>query len=453
MTRGNRIFIQVPSYRDPQLIETLKSLVSEASYPERLRIVVCWQHANDESIAQFLSAGISLFSSRQVHGTTIHQLGLKNAIIELIDVDYLESRGCGWARHAAQQRYAGEKYNLQIDAHHRFSAEWDTAMIEMLESLRATHKKPLLTGYPPSFDPTSYPDNRQNHVGQMLVQCFSRWGVLSYKAVKRADWKERNAPTRARFISGGFIFSDGIFVEEVMNDPQQFFSTEEIVTAARAYTNGYDFFHPHRPLLWHQYNSSAPKVWEDHTEQRKSAGAIVQSAEDRSIEALQRSLSLLNLGGTHHISDFGRYGLGTQRTLQQYERYAGISLLHRGVHAEALLPSEPDESHFDTPSSLWEAALICRRHFQIIIEWRPAQSFALRNLQVTSASPHGRQVAKRDLSETELNELLHTGSLEYLEEFESSLLELPTEFSLKFNSDQQSDTSSLSISAREVWEA
>jgi hypothetical protein len=44
------IFVQVASYRDPQLIPTLHSLIRQASRPERLRVVVCWQHGLDEMI-------------------------------------------------------------------------------------------------------------------------------------------------------------------------------------------------------------------------------------------------------------------------------------------------------------------------------------------------------------------------------------------------------------------
>ena len=39
-----KIFISIASYRDIELIYTLRSLVSAATHPERLRIVVCNQN-------------------------------------------------------------------------------------------------------------------------------------------------------------------------------------------------------------------------------------------------------------------------------------------------------------------------------------------------------------------------------------------------------------------------
>lgn len=38
------IFVGIPSYRDPELVETIKSLVQQAQHPDRLRIVIFLQH-------------------------------------------------------------------------------------------------------------------------------------------------------------------------------------------------------------------------------------------------------------------------------------------------------------------------------------------------------------------------------------------------------------------------
>ena len=38
------IFVGIPSYRDSQLVETVKSLISQAQHPDKLRIVIFLQH-------------------------------------------------------------------------------------------------------------------------------------------------------------------------------------------------------------------------------------------------------------------------------------------------------------------------------------------------------------------------------------------------------------------------
>jgi len=118
------IFVQVASYRDPQLIPTLHSLIRQAARPDRLRVVVCWQHGLDEMIGMFFAHGFSHWQVVKYGGLTVHRLMFAQATVELIDVPAMESQGACWARHLIQQQYAGEAYTLQIDSHHRFVQGW-----------------------------------------------------------------------------------------------------------------------------------------------------------------------------------------------------------------------------------------------------------------------------------------------------------------------------------------
>jgi len=42
------IFVQIASYRDPELIPTLHSLINNAKYPEQLTICVAHQHSSKD---------------------------------------------------------------------------------------------------------------------------------------------------------------------------------------------------------------------------------------------------------------------------------------------------------------------------------------------------------------------------------------------------------------------
>lgn len=150
MNLERTIFVQIPSYRDPQLLPTLKDMIENAKSPFLLRIVICWQHGAEQDIQSFEANGFELTHTASEEGATVHFLRIHGANIELIDIDYIHSKGCGWARNLAQRRYRGEHYNLQIDSHHRFSAEWDFKMKSLLELLRVRSSRPLLTGYPPA---------------------------------------------------------------------------------------------------------------------------------------------------------------------------------------------------------------------------------------------------------------------------------------------------------------
>ncbi len=43
-----KIFVQIASYRDPQLIQTIEDMISKAKFPENLRIGICRQYHPDD---------------------------------------------------------------------------------------------------------------------------------------------------------------------------------------------------------------------------------------------------------------------------------------------------------------------------------------------------------------------------------------------------------------------
>lgn len=196
MTDQRCVFVQIPSYRDPQLIPTLIDLAANASVPTAIRIVVCWQRGPDEDLGAFEASGIKLDSTSSINGRVVHSLHLGGVVIELIEVPFREAKGAGWARSVAQQRYQGETYNLQIDAHHRFAKAWDIEMITMLESLKSVSSKPLLTGHPPAFWPETYPEGRQGLTAVMLVDEFSAFGVVRFRAKAVAPGLSADRPWR-----------------------------------------------------------------------------------------------------------------------------------------------------------------------------------------------------------------------------------------------------------------
>jgi hypothetical protein len=136
------IYVQIASYRDPELKNTLRDLLETASRPNNLRIGIAWQHSPYEEFDDI----------------TEYQ---NDSRFDIIDIDYRDAKGPCNARHLLNTRYKNETYTLQLDSHHRFTKDWDVQLIEMLESLRSpTCKKPLLSSYLPSFDPKNDPASR-----------------------------------------------------------------------------------------------------------------------------------------------------------------------------------------------------------------------------------------------------------------------------------------------------
>ena len=48
MEQNGKIFIQIASYRDPQLIPTLDDCIDKATNPENLVFSIAWQHSSED---------------------------------------------------------------------------------------------------------------------------------------------------------------------------------------------------------------------------------------------------------------------------------------------------------------------------------------------------------------------------------------------------------------------
>lgn len=366
----NTIFVQIASYRDPQLVPTLNSLIHNSKHPENLKVSICWQHGPDETLENFTSQGYEIVSTdvediRVANPiTTITKMG---AVIQLIDTHFHKTQGACWARNQVQQLFDDEKYTLQLDSHHRFIKNWDTVLIDMVESLRKDGvAKPLLTAYIPSFDPENDPGddydpvtNKGARVGDAWKMDFDRFipeGAVFFLPSTIDEWRTLDKPVPSRFYSGHFAFGDGSFAVEVQHDPYYFFHGEEISIAARAYTHGYDLFHPHLPVVWDEYTRKGRvKVWDDHTTGQKNKGRVDLDWVERNNLCHKRNRILFGMDGEDPAQiDFGKYGFGKTRTLRQYEEYSGLSFKYRGVQQKTIDRQYPPNNVPYTTEEEWK---------------------------------------------------------------------------------------------------
>jgi hypothetical protein len=166
-------------------------------------------------------------------------------------------------------------------------------------------------------------------------------------------WKDINEPVPARFYSAHMCFTLGQFAEEVQHDPEYYFHGEEISIAVRAYTHGYDLFHPHRATTWHEYTRKGRvKHWDDHTGKGKTTNWGKTNSESH-----LRNRKLFEMDGlTREGIDFGKYDFGTERTLRDYEEYAGICFKNRAIQQHTIDRKDPPNP--SVPSSKFEASCL-----------------------------------------------------------------------------------------------
>jgi hypothetical protein len=300
------IFLSIASYRDPELFPTIQDCLAKARHPDQLRFGVCWQHGIDDEKPQLL----------------------KDPRISVLDIDWRLSKGPCWARAEIMKLWRGEDYYLQIDSHHRFVSEWDLKLIK--HAALTDSMKPILTTYCPSYRP-GVSLSTLDEPTSINFSYFTSDGIPMYRSAIIPSWEKAQKPVRGRFISAHFLFAAGAFVEEIPYDPDLYFHGEEITLAIRAYTWGYDFFHPTEVLLWHEYSREyRPKHWDDHVD-----GAVDLPWYKRDQTSRKRV--------RHLLTDpyVGYLACGSARTVAQYEEYAGISLRHAKVQDSTRLGDEP----------------------------------------------------------------------------------------------------------------
>lgn len=347
--KAQTIFVNIACYRDPELLPTLRDMITRARSPHLLHIAICWQHA-DENVSFFTQAGMTLVNTQSPKDELTWHFRWQETQITVIPVHYFRSQGACWARFIAEQYYAEETFSLQIDSHCRFTDHWDTHMVEMLDGLRDRSAKPVLSTYPPAYDPYAANEKKEQFLSRLIFREFSKEGLPMLSSTPL----NAPSPIRGSYIAGGFIFADGSFVSDVANDPNIFFAGEEIAMAARAFTHGYDVYTPHQILLWHFYGrQKANKVWGDHTQEAKSSGDIEMAWWERDAVSKKRIRTLFGL--EEQPVDLGPYGAGSIRSIYEFERLIGVDFKRRAVLPDVIaketrsvfLPHEyPDDVHW-----------------------------------------------------------------------------------------------------------
>lgn len=301
----NQIYISIASFRDPELIPTLHSMIENADNPENLKICIAWQNGD----ADFEIGQLDEYKD--------------DPRFIIIDIPFLDSLGACWARSEIQKRYDNEEWFLQIDSHMRFVPHWDTISIEMIKELKNSgYKKPLLTSYVPSYDPDNEPAGRSPECWRLDWDRFIPESPFFMLPAGMTE-EELKTPLLSRFFSAHFVFVEGLFVKDVPYDPNLFFHGEEGSLAVRAWTWGYDLFAPNKQICFHEYtrnNREGLKVWDKN----KNWGDLNSASH-------LRHRKLFEMDGEKKDIDFEIYDFGKERTLEDYERFSGIQFKTRAV--------------------------------------------------------------------------------------------------------------------------
>lgn len=295
-----RIFVSIASYRDPETPATLRDLFAKAAHPERIFAGVLWQAVpGEDDDCMAVPASVPFVN---VRGIQVHPC---------------ESMGACWARHRILTELRGdEEFVLQIDSHMRFVPGWDDHLLAMWALCNSP--KAVLSTYPIPYTP---PDNLGAPSFAILTaKAFNHRGVLMFLA-RAQDYSLRpSKPLPNPFISAGFLFAPAAAFEEVPYDANLYFIGEEVSLAARLWTHGWDVYTPNEVVLYHFYGRTTerPTHWADNPNWK--------NRDEDSLSRIRHLLGMEVSTDPKVIANLAQFGLGTVRTLAEYECYADVDL-------------------------------------------------------------------------------------------------------------------------------
>ena len=289
--KNEKIFIQIASYRDPELPITIKNCIENADNPDKLIFGICWQHDDKECLSEYFN----------------------DIRFKIISVHYSQTNGCCWARNKIQQLYDNEEYTLQLDSHHRFVKGWDSILKNMYKKLQEKgFRKPIITTYLPSYNPENDPEDRCNVPWKISLDRITEEGQVLFIPSYIDNHSTINDPIPGKFYSAHFCFTQGLFCKEVPHDPELYFTGEEMSITVRAFTHGYNLFHPHILVAWHEYTrKNRVKQWDDDKEWWK-----------KDEHSKKHYTNIFN-----NIKN-GLYGFGKERTIDDYITFSGVNFIN-----------------------------------------------------------------------------------------------------------------------------
>jgi len=311
------IFIQMVSYKNFDVVQTVRDCIERAKDKEGLHFGLCLQQ--DEDVPAELN----------------------HPHIKIERVPFKQSPGHGWARAKAQSMYDGQDYTLQLESGCRLADGWDDQLIGALKTVGS--ERAVITNPANKFNPAN--SEREFPEVAYKAQCYQfLFSTPSYWPVAL---KNVNAIQRARNISDHFFFTRGEHCKEVAYDPNLYYSEVESALTLRSFTLGYELFHHFKPVVFRNY-THRPMNWSDDSD---------WWAKDK--ESKSR-FNLLLLGSPE-------FGLGSVRSLKDFELYSGVDFIGRRLQRDANTGVEPPCKFED--DAKWQASYM--RDFSITASWDP----------------------------------------------------------------------------------
>jgi hypothetical protein len=264
--------------------------------------------------------------------------------------------------------------------------------------------KPLIAGYLPLYNPFNDPADRADVPWQSQFACFYPHGTIFIRPALLSGWENMTEPAPARFLSGHFAFGRSQWARDVKHDPDIYFSGEEINLSVRSFTHGYDIFHPHRLIIWHstmREERSGMLKWDDDAK----LGVDWYNKQ----EYARKKIRVLFGAEKDESIIFGDYGVGSVRTVADYEAFAGVNFKEKKVQEYAL-----DNKYPPTPT---ESPWLNSFYYLVTVHRHELPGDNYSSILIAFDDENGIGVKSRHVEGHELEEFVKTGKPIHYEEF------------------------------------
>eukprot|EP01065_Artemidia_motanka_P012891 TRINITY_DN17108_c0_g1_i1.p1 TRINITY_DN17108_c0_g1~~TRINITY_DN17108_c0_g1_i1.p1 ORF type:complete len:572 (+),score=23.88 TRINITY_DN17108_c0_g1_i1:48-1718(+) len=312
--RDTPVHVLLSSFRDPRCGQSVYNVFSRARYPQRMHVGIVQQNLDDKT---------DPFDCVAVYCSIVRRSGNASGCphldrISILRADAKKSQGPIWARALGVTMVRPEhEFCMQVDAHVDFVESFDVTLMQMWA--QTENEYAVLSTYVGNLK------QDLSAAGEVLIGHPQYEIPIICDTIKGGYGAVRNNQARAaRCLSrpllslswaAGWSFARCHFERNVPNDPflGGMFDGEEFSRQLRLWTHGYDTYTPHRPVVFHDYTHGRP--WQQGRESTWYGNHLNITA------AVERYESLVEKSARQ---DLGVYGLGAQRTIDQYIDFAAI---------------------------------------------------------------------------------------------------------------------------------
>lgn len=388
------VFLHLPAYREPELIPTIKDALLNAEHPQRVHFGICRQFCEEDKFD-------NLDEYRD------------DSRFKIYDMPYEKAKGLATARAIINEELlTDEDFVCQLDSHHRFEKNWDSTLIKWHDDLKSDGHNPIICGYLPYYNPFNDPDDRVHEPWFSEAACFYPHNTIFIRPTSiKGGWKHLKKPYPARFLSGHFAFGTNQWAKDVKHDRNIFFAGEELNLSIRSFTHGYDLFHPHRVVIWHatmREERSGKLVWDDQSKR----GEDMWWQGNNSARARIRQL----IGVEDNGIDLGEYGLGSKRTLRDYEKYAGIHFKKKSFQKYTKDNNPAPNPYPYKSEEEWENSFISSFYHLVNLERHEMPKSDYDSILVAFDDENGIGIHSKSISGDELNNFIQNNSSIHYEE-------------------------------------